>query len=60
MQLPGDEKWIREKLGLWQIRCRLFSACWEPLWRQSTLPLLPGQEQDLPFRATAKMVGVNE
>jgi glutathione S-transferase len=35
-------------------------GCWEPLWRQPELPLLPGQEQELPFRATTKMVGVNE
>jgi glutathione S-transferase len=33
---------------------------WEPLWRHDTLPLLPGQEQDLPFRGSTKMVGVNE
>ena len=35
-------------------------GCWEPLWRQADLPLLPGQEEGLPFRATTKMVGVNE
>ena len=35
-------------------------GCWEPLWRQEHLPLLPGQEQQLPFRADTKMVGVNE
>ena len=35
-------------------------GCWEPLWRQAELPLLAGQEQGLPFRATTKMVGVNE
>lgn len=35
-------------------------GCWEPLWRQQPLPLLPGQEQGLPFRATSKMVAVNE
>lgn len=34
--------------------------CWEPLWRDKPLPLLPGQEQDLPFRGSTKMVGVNE
>ncbi len=33
---------------------------WEPLWRQAELPLLPGQEQDLPFKGTYKMVGINE
>ena len=32
--------------------------CWEPLWRTPNLPLLPNQEQGLPFRATTKMVGV--
>ena len=35
-------------------------ACWEPLWRHERLPLLPGQEEHLPFRADTKMVGVNE
>ena len=34
--------------------------CWEPLWRQDELPLLPDQEAGLPFRADTKMVGVNE
>jgi len=35
-------------------------GCWEPLWRSEALPLLTGQEQDLPFRGSTKMVGVNE
>jgi len=35
-------------------------ACWEPLWRHQSLPLLPGQEEGLPFRASTKMVGANE
>jgi glutathione S-transferase len=35
-------------------------ACWESLWRQQRLPLLPGQEQGLPFRGDTKMVGANE
>lgn len=35
-------------------------GCWEPLWRDEQLPLLPDQEQGLPFRADTKMVGVNE
>jgi glutathione S-transferase len=35
-------------------------GCWEPLWRHSSLPLLPGQEQDLPFKGSTKMVGANE
>ena len=35
-------------------------GCWEPLWRQPDLPLLPGQEAGLPFRADTKMVGANE
>ena len=35
-------------------------GCWEPLWRHPSLPLLPGQEQDLPFRGDTKMVGANE
>lgn len=32
-------------------------GCWEPLWRSHSLPLLPGQEQDLPFRGSSKMLG---
>ena len=35
-------------------------GCWEPLWRQQRLPLLPGQEEGLPFRGDTKMIGVNE
>jgi glutathione S-transferase len=35
-------------------------GCWEPLWRNDKLPLLPGQEAGLPFHADTKMVGVNE
>ncbi|MGI9285592.1 MAG: glutathione S-transferase family protein [Pseudomonadales bacterium] len=35
-------------------------SCWEPLWRNQSLPLLPGQEQDLPFKASTRMVAVNE
>lgn len=35
-------------------------ACWEPLWSIETLPLLPGQEEGLPFRGTTKMLAVNE
>lgn len=35
-------------------------GCWEPLWRSDALPLLPGQEQELPFRGSTKMVGANE
>lgn len=35
-------------------------ACWEPLWRNEQLPLLPDQEKHLPFRGDTKMVGVNE
>ncbi len=35
-------------------------GCWAPLWECDTLPLLPGQEEGLPFRASTKMVGVNE
>ena len=34
--------------------------CWEPLWRQDVLPLLPDQELELPFRGSTKMVGANE
>ena len=35
-------------------------GCWEPLWRNQSLPLLPGQEEGLPFKGSTKMVGVNE
>lgn len=35
-------------------------GCWDPLWRNKELPLLPGQEQDLPFKGSTKMVGVYE
>ena len=34
--------------------------CWEPLWRNTNLPLLPDQDQDLPFSGSTKMIGVNE
>ncbi len=34
--------------------------CWEPLWRHESLPLLPGQDEQLPFHASSKMVSVNE
>ena len=36
------------------------TGCWEPLWREKTLPLLPGQEGGLPFKGSTKMVGVND
>ncbi|HEB28311.1 MAG TPA: glutathione S-transferase family protein [Porticoccus sp.] len=35
-------------------------GCWQPLWQQQDLPLLPDQEQGLPFKGSTKMVGVNE
>ena len=35
-------------------------GCWEPLWRHQHLPLLPRQEDGLPFKGDTKMVGVNE
>ena len=35
-------------------------GCREPLWRHQHLPLLPGQEDSLPFKGDTKMVGVNE
>ena len=35
-------------------------SCWEPLWRNQSLPLLTGQEQKLPFSGSHKMVGANE
>lgn len=34
--------------------------CWEPLWRCERLPLLPGQEEELPFRADNKMLAVHQ
>jgi glutathione S-transferase len=52
-QLPGDAQVAaRELLER--------HGCWEPLWRNPSLPLLPGQDQDLPFRATTKMLAVND
>jgi glutathione S-transferase len=36
------------------------TGCWEPLWREQTLPLLPDQEAGLPFKASTKMIGTNE
>ena len=35
-------------------------GCWEPLWRDKNLPLMDNQEEELPFRADRKMLGVNE
>jgi len=35
-------------------------GCLEPLYEVTELPLLPGQEAGLPFRADTKMVGVND
>ena len=35
-------------------------GCWEPLWRHACLPLLPGQEEGLPFRAHNKMLAVHQ
>jgi hypothetical protein len=35
-------------------------GCWEPLWRDKDLPLMDNQEEELPFRADRKMLGVNE
>ena len=34
--------------------------CWEPLWRDDNLPLSDFQENELPFKADRKMLGVNE
>lgn len=33
--------------------------CWEPLWRNETLPIADNQEEGLPFKADKKMLGVN-
>ena len=35
-------------------------GAWEPLWQLKSLPIEPGQDSELPFRADTKMVGVNE
>ena len=35
-------------------------GCWEPLWRDKNLPLMDNQEEELPFKADRKMLGVNE
>jgi len=35
-------------------------GCWEPLWRATQLPLLPGQDERLPFRGDSKMIAANE
>lgn len=35
-------------------------GCWAPLWQENDLPLLPDQEQGLPFRGDTKMVGFAE
>lgn len=34
--------------------------CWEPLWRFQNLPMEDSQEENLPFWAERKMIGVNE
>ena len=34
--------------------------CWEPLWMDDSLPLNNSQENELPFRADTKMLGVYE
>ena len=34
--------------------------CWEPLWTHKKLPLESKQEENLPFWADRKMIGVNE
>lgn len=36
------------------------TGCWEPLWRQSELPLSKNQDNLLPFKGHTKMVGVYE
>lgn len=35
-------------------------GCWDAMWQHDQLPLLPGQEEGLPFRADCKMVAANE
>jgi len=34
------------------------SSCWQPLWAYATLPLLPEQEQGLPFSGNNNALGV--
>lgn len=52
-ELPGDARQDAEAL----LRRH---GCWEPLFRAQDLPLLPGQESELPFRADTKMVAAND
>ncbi len=35
-------------------------GCWGPLWQENDLPLMPNQEQGLPFRGDTNMVGFAE
>ena len=53
LQLPEDTRKTTQDLLEAQ-------GCWSALWQPQVLPLLPNQEIDLPFRATTKMIGVNE
>ena len=36
------------------------TGCWQPLWQEQQLPLLEAQEAGLPFKASTKMLAVNE
>ena len=34
--------------------------CWKPLWQDIDLPMIENQDNNLPFKADTKMIGVNE
>ena len=34
--------------------------CWKPLWHDIDLPMIENQDNNLPFKADTKMIGVNE
>jgi hypothetical protein len=51
--LPKDDQTSVEQM------LRKFD-CWEPLWTHKKLPLESKQEENLPFWADRKMIGVNE
>jgi glutathione S-transferase len=59
-ELRGQFQALPEAVQLQARKLLQRHGCWEPLWRQEQLPLLPGQEEGLPFHASFKMVGVNE
>ena len=34
--------------------------CWKPLWHDIDMPMIENQDNNLPFKADTKMIGVNE